>query len=295
MNDRFLSMQLFARVARTGSFSVAGREVGLSQPSASRIVAALEKRMGVPLLRRTTRGVVLTDAGSEYLARTDAILAALDEADQAARGAGELRGVLRIACSATFAQRSVFPCLPKFADAHPQLRIEFRLGDHLQDIVADGVDISFRMGTSLAPGLIARRIGANNRLLAASPFYLDRAGVPQCPDDLLRHTLIIGPAGQSAEGWTFRKSERSQVLRVEGRFCLDSTEAATSAAAAGLGIVSTSRLACSRELQQGSLVKLLPDWEMPWVDVHAIYVDGRASKQSARAFAAFVSEELQGR
>src|ERR1700751_1855777 len=118
MNDRFFSLLLFVRVARTGSFSAAGRELGLSQPTASRIVAALEKKVGAALLTRTTRGVTLTEVGSDYLIRAEAILAALDEADHAARGTGELRGVLRVAMSTSTAVRCILPCLPIFADQH---------------------------------------------------------------------------------------------------------------------------------------------------------------------------------
>src|ERR1700744_4469277 len=114
MNDRFFSLQLFARVARTGSFSTASRELDISQPTASRIVAALENQVGAALLLRTTRAVTLTEAGSDYLARIEAVLAALDEADHAARGTGELRGVLRIATSAAFAVRGVIPRLSQF-------------------------------------------------------------------------------------------------------------------------------------------------------------------------------------
>src|ERR1700761_5205788 len=131
MNDRFYSLQLFARVARTGSFSIAGREMGISQPTASRIVAALEKQVGAALLTRTPRAVTLTEAGADYLARVETILAALDEADHAARGTGELRGVLRIAVSTSFAVRTVLPRLPRFAQQHPRLRIEFTLNDKM--------------------------------------------------------------------------------------------------------------------------------------------------------------------
>src|ERR1700749_3100400 len=109
MNDRFFSLQLFARVARVGSFSIAGREIGISQPTASRIVAALEQKVGVALLTRTTRAVTLTEAGTDYLARVDAILTALEEADHAARGTGELRGILRVAVSTSFAVRGILP------------------------------------------------------------------------------------------------------------------------------------------------------------------------------------------
>src|SRR6201984_386433 len=138
MNDRFISLQVFVRVARTGSFSVAGREFGMSQPTASRIVAALEKKVGGALLTRSTRAVAVTEAGADYLARAEVILAALDEADHAARGTGELRGILRIATSTSFAVRSVMPRLQGFKDKHPRLRIEFILSDEKQDLIRKG-------------------------------------------------------------------------------------------------------------------------------------------------------------
>ena len=125
MNDRFFSLQLFARVARSRSFSVAGREMGISQPTASRIVAALEKQVGVALFVRTTRAVTLTEAGSDYLSRVVSILAALEEADHAARGTGELRGLLRVATSAGFTIRGILPRLARFTDRHAGLRVEF--------------------------------------------------------------------------------------------------------------------------------------------------------------------------
>src|ERR1700748_1944079 len=146
MNDRFFSLQLFTRVARTGSFSAAGRDMGISQPTASRIVAALEKKVGVALLTRTTRAVTLTEAGTDYLVRAEEILAALDEADHAARGTGELRGILRIAASTSFAVRSVLPRLARFTDMHPKLRIEFILNDEKQDLIGDAVDVALRIG-----------------------------------------------------------------------------------------------------------------------------------------------------
>src|ERR1700744_3147441 len=124
MNDRFTSMQLFVRVARSGSFSTAAHEMGMTQPTASRIVVALEKQVGGALRTRSTRAVTLTEAGADYLARAEAILAALDEADHAARGTGELRGTLRIALSTSFAVRSVLPRLKPFSQQHPRLRME---------------------------------------------------------------------------------------------------------------------------------------------------------------------------
>jgi DNA-binding transcriptional LysR family regulator len=293
MNDRFLSLQLFIRVARTGSFSIAGREMDVSQPTASRIVAALEKKVGVALFTRTTRSVTLTEAGSDYLVRAEAILSALDEADHAARGTGELRGVLRIALSTSFAIRGVLPRLSPFADMHPKLRIEFILNDEKQDLVGDAVDVALRIGALADSSAVAKKIGVNHRVLAASPAYLAKAGTPLTPTDLTRHSIIVGPAGRGMEGWAFKKDGKATSVRVEGRFVLNGAEGATAAAVAGLGIVSSGALSMLKELESGQLVRVLPDWEMGTADINVVLPAGRAAKPSARAFTEFVSLELR--
>ena len=293
MNDRFLSLQLFARVARVGSFSVAGREMGISQPTASRIVAALEKKVGAALLTRSTRAVTLTEAGADYLARVDAILAALDEADHAARGTGELRGLLRIAASPSFAVRTVLPRLPRFAEMHPKLRIEFVLNDAKQDLIGDGIDVALRIGALGDSSAVAKKIGVVHRVLAASPAYLAKAGIPLTPSELSGHSIIVGPAGRGMEAWAFKKDGKATSVRVEGRFVLSGGDGATAAAVAGLGIISAGALGMLRELQSGQLLRVLPDWEMGPADINVVLPAGRAAKPSARAFTEFVSTELQ--
>jgi DNA-binding transcriptional LysR family regulator len=293
MNDRFYSLMLFARVARTGSFSSAGREMGISQPTASRIVAMLEKQVGAALLTRTTRAVTLTEAGTDYLARVEAILAALDEADHAARGTGELRGVLRIAMSTSSAVRNVLPRLALFTDLHPKLRIEFVLNDEKQDLVGDAVDVALRIGSLADSSAVARKVGVVHRALAASPAYLAKAGTPLMPSELTDHSIIVGPAGRGMEGWIFKKDGKTLSVRVDGRFILNGAEGATAAAVAGLGIISSGALGMLKELKSGSLVRVLPDWEMGSADVHVVLPAGRATKPSARAFADFIGTELR--
>eukprot|EP01035_Chromulina_nebulosa_P013273 gene13273-17638_t len=141
MNNRFFSLRLFSRVARLRSFSLAGRELGLSQPSSSRIISELEKEVGATLLTRTTRGVTLTEAGRDYLDRIEPILIALEEADHAARGTGELRGILRIAVSTPIAVRELAPRLPAFMDRHPALRVSLQMSDQRQDLVNESIDV----------------------------------------------------------------------------------------------------------------------------------------------------------
>ena len=289
MNHSILSLQLFTRVASRGSFSAASRELGLSQSSASRIVATLEQEIGVALLTRTTRAVTLTEAGVEYLARIGPILAALEEADHAVRGNGTLRGLLRVATSSALAVREVIPRLAGFSDMHPSLRIEFLLKDQRQDLVSDGIDVALRVGDLGDSSGVACRIGTSHRLLAASPSYLKRAGTPQVPADLVHHTIIAGPAGFGP----FHKGREAVSVRVEGRFIISSLEGSNAAAVTGLGIVSTGHLACRAELMNGVLVRVLPDWEMGTAPVSAILPGGRAAKPSARAFVEFMASQLR--
>jgi DNA-binding transcriptional LysR family regulator len=256
-------------------------------------MAALEKKVGATLLTRSTRAVMLTEAGIDYLARVEAILAALDEADHAARGTGELRGTLRVATSPAFANRTIMPRLARFADRHPQLRMEFTVNDARHDLIGESVDVAVRIGTLTDSNAVARRIGTVHRVLVATPAYLAKAGTPLTPADLAGHTLIIGPAGNHAEGWSFRKAGKATSIRVQGRFVINSTETATAAAIASLGVFSTGQRSVQTELQAGTLVQLLPDWEIGSSGIHVILPAGRAAKASARAFADFVTEQVR--
>ncbi|MDB5989672.1 MAG: LysR family transcriptional regulator [Herbaspirillum sp.] len=268
--------------------------MGLSQPSVSRIISALEQEIGAALLTRTTRAVMLTEVGADYLGRIEPILAALEEADHVARGTGELRGILRIGVTTCFAVRDVIPRLPAFIEQHPALRIEFSMGDRLQDLVAEGVDVALRFGALADSAATAKKIGLSSRLLAASPEYLKRVGTPKIPADLAAHSLIVGPAGASSAGWSFLRDNKTTSIHVEGRLIFDVNEAATAAAVAGLGIVSTGTWGCRPELESGALVQILKEWTMDPVEVNAVFAAGCAAKPSARAFTEFLAASLRG-
>jgi len=284
MTDRFYALKVFSRVARLRSFSQAAQELGLSQPSASRIISELEKEVGATLLTRTTRGVVLTEGGKNFLDRVDPILDAVEEAEDAARGTGELRGDLRISVATSFAIRAVVPCLPAFMDRHPSLRVSLQMSDHFQDLINENIDVALRFGPLSDSAAVARTIGHSRRMLVASPRYLARAGMPRNPSELLSHSLIIGPAGAGPAGWSFKKDGRSTSIRPEGRVVTTVNEGATVAAVAGLGILFTGDWGCRPELEDGSLVVVLPEWEMGAVAINAVFPAGRAAKRSARAF-----------
>ena len=292
MNDRLVALKLFVRVAQTASFSSAGRELGLSQPSASRIIAGLESEVGVSLFTRTTRAVTLTDAGTQYLARIEPLLIALEEADLEARGTAELRGTLRIGMSSSLGIREVIPRLGPFMDRHPALRVELLMDDHRQHLVAEGVDVALRFGSMADSTAVARLITVWPRVLAASPAYLAGRGVPTKPVELANHAFVLGPG--HAPVWSFRRDKRKVSVNVESRLTATVHEGAIAAAVAGLGIISSVLGGCSRELAVGTLVRVLPDWEMETVELHAVFASGHAAKPSARAFAEFLLAELPG-
>jgi DNA-binding transcriptional LysR family regulator len=282
MTDRLFALRLFARVARKGSFSAAGRDLNIPQSTASRTIATLEREIGVALFVRTTRAVTLTDAGLDFLARIELVLAELDEAEHDARGTGELRGILRIGVGTNFAVREVIPRLSDFMSLHPALRIDLMMDDQREDLVAEGVDVALRFGPLPDSTATVRRILTWPRVLAASQAYLDRAGIPLVPADLARHAIILGPAGLSGH-WSFHKGDTAASFQVEGKLTIRASLGAVAAAVEGLGIVMTPLGACRRELESGELVRLLPEWDAGTVELNAIYVSGRAAKPSARA------------
>lgn len=292
MNDRLTALKLFVRAGRMGNFSSAGRELGLSQPSASRLIAALEAEVGATLFSRTTRAVTLTDAGATYITRVEAILAALDEADHEARGTGELRGVLRVGTASSFVLREIIPRLPKFLSAHPALRVELLSNDRYQDLVTEGIDVAFRRGSLPDSSATARKLMDDPRILAAAPSYLEERGTPLMPSDLAQHAMIIGPAHLSPT-FSFSKDGRVASVRVKSQLTVTINEGAIAGAKAGLGIVAVALNSARAELDSGTLVRVLPDWDFGSMEVNALFVSGKTIKPAARAFTDFLIDEFR--
>ncbi len=203
MSDRLQELGIFVRAAETGSFSRAAREFGTTQPSVSRTIAGLERRLGVKLLLRTTRRITLTDAGAVLLERARHILPEIDEAEDAARGTDSLRGLLKVAMPVAFGIREVIPRLPAFLADHPQLRIDFAMADGAEDLVAEGVDVALRLGQLADSGFGSRKLASVPRLLVASPGYLELRGTPASLADLDGHDRILGPGASGRKGWVF--------------------------------------------------------------------------------------------
>ena len=293
MNDKLSVLRLFTRVARTSSFTRAGRELGVSQPSVSRQISELEADVGAALFVRSTRAVKLTEAGVDYLLRVEAILEALEEADHVARGSAELRGHLRVTLSASFGIREVIPRIGRFMALHPALHIELLMSDDRQDLIAEGVDVAIRFGALPDSSARSRLIGRSPRMLVAAPDYLARAGRPVVPADLSRHTFVLGPSSAASLGWTLRKDGHEASFRAEGRFMTSVNEGATAAAVAGLGVLAVGLWGCRSEIADGRLVQVLDDWQLEPVEIHAVFPPGRASRPAARALVDYLVDELK--
>jgi DNA-binding transcriptional LysR family regulator len=293
MNDKLLALRVFVRVARTGSFSAAARELDLSQPSVSRIIGGLEKDVGGALVIRTTRAVTLTDIGNDYLTRVEAILASLEEADHAARGSRELRGSLRVAMPSSFGVREIVPLMPGFLARHPSLNVSLLMSDQRQDTIKEGIDVALRLGALADSSATARLIGRTQRMVVASPTYLKARGTPKRPEDLAAHAAIVGPAGTTAGTWFFQKGGQKVSARINSRLNVSVNEAAIAAAVAGIGVVTTALWGCRAELASGSLIQLLPDWKMSEVEAHGMFTPGRRPKPAARALVEYLIAELR--
>ena len=277
------ALRLYTRVARLGSFSAAARECGLSQSQASRTIAELEASLGTRLLSRTTRAVMPTEAGTEFLLRIEPILAALDEAEQSVREGGELRGTLRMSMPASVGLREVLPRLASFTSRHPGLHIQLLLEDRRQDLVRDAVDVAIRVGRLPDSTATAKLIMTVPRVAVASPAYLARAGSPWAPTDLSHHRIVAGPATAVPNAWRFERDGEAVDLKLDPHLSTNENEGAVAAAAADLGVTSTPLLSCRSEIERGALVRLLPDWAMADVPVQAYFPMGRDTRKAARA------------
>lgn len=293
MSDRLQELAAFVRAAETGSFSRVARELGLSQPSVSRMVASLEARLGVKLLLRTTRQVTPTEAGAVFLDRARQLLGDLDDAENAARGIDSLRGTLRIAMSGAFGIREVIPRLPAFLALHPELRVDLLISDRTEDLIAEGADMALRLGPLASSGFGARLLGTAPRLIVAAPAYLEARGAPKTPAELSGHDCILGPGLSGRDGWSFTRAGTVTSIVPEGRVQVASADGVIACAKAGLGIAVASRWMCRAELAAGELLPILADHRLDPVELHAVYPGGRRPSLKLRAFSDYLADALR--
>lgn len=292
MSDQLSQIRVFVRVAALQSFSQAARELGVSQSSVSRLVADLEVRLGVKLLLRTTHQVVATEAGLAYLRRAERLLRDFEAADEAARGVDSLTGVLRIATPMSFGTQVVVPILGTLLADHPELRVELLPYDEAQDLVAKGVDLAVRFGRLADSEFGARRLGTMQRIVVAAPSYLARRGTPEEPNALAGHECIFGPGMTSRPSWLFSGEPVPSGL-IE-RVRIASAEGVVACAVAGHGVAVSTLALAGRELETGRLVRILTDYALPSVDLHAVYPAGSRPSRKVRVFVDLLAGAIEG-
>lgn len=293
MTDRWLEIEVFTRVAESGSFSRAAQELELSQPSASRIITGLEARLGVKLLLRTTRNVALTEAGAAFLDRARQAAADLEEAEDAVRGLDSLRGTIRLAVPIMYGTRAIIPALPSFLERYPDLRVEITMRDERQNLVAAGVDMAIRMGTLEDSTFGGRQIASVERLLVASPSYLAKRGTPRTPEELTHHDAILHEQS-FPEKSTLKmlKAGTARVVTLRGKCKIDAAPGVLAAALAGLGIANVTTIMSEQERREGKLVRLLPDYELEPLKAFAIFPTGPRPSTKVRALVTHLISSL---
>lgn len=273
--DRIDAMRLFLRVADAGSFSRAASDLELGQPTVSRRIQDLEESLGTTLFQRTTRALSLTEAGTRFYKRATDILTEFDEAEAEARGFEHAPvGLLRISCSHSFARRVVAPAAASFLAAWPNIRVDLISDDSITDLVAEGVDIAFRLGELRDSSLMAKKVGEAAQVVWASQSYLDRRGTPKHPSELSDHHAVVFRHTRQTT-WDLRRGNEHFEARVDGPFRASSGETLLEAAAGGLGLFLAPAWLASECTGEIRLVRVLPEWHGPSLPIHAVWSSGK--------------------
>lgn len=293
MLDRFTGLQVFARVAALGSLSAAARALGMSQSMATKHMAALEARLGVKLVHRTTRRVTLTEAGQRYLESAERIIEELERADAAAAAERvEVSGELRVNAPVSFAVRVLAPMLPDFLSRHPALRVELGLNDRTVNLIDEGWDVAIRIGRLREGDLIARKLAPCRIAVAAAPSYLAARGMPRLVADLAGHNCLTYTLSSSTapDEWTFGPGGAVRVA-VAGNLRANNGDALLAAARAGQGIIRQPTFIIGEDLRAGRLVELALDHGSTDLDgVFAVYPSNRRPPARLRAFVDWMVE-----
>ncbi len=285
-------LRSFVEVVRSGGFSQAARRLGISKSMVSRRVANLEASLGTRLLSRTTRGVSPTDAGHDFSARAEQILADYEEArDHAASQGGEVIGRLRLSMPHSFGLRHLAPLLAELACAHPRLELDVSFSDRRVDLIGENFDAAIRIGELADSSLVARRIAPSRGLLVASPAYLDRAGRPTSPRDLAQHNCLIYSTS-SVPDWQFRDGQKLVSVHPVGRFRSDSGEALLQWAEAGLGIAYLPTFILGDAVEAGRLERLLCDYATMEHGIYILRPAGTYVSGKLRLLTDFLAERL---
>jgi DNA-binding transcriptional LysR family regulator len=284
--DRFKQLEAFVSAVESGSLAKAARSVGITPAMLGRHVDALERRLGVKLLRRTTRQLVVTEEGAVFVEQCKRTLGELETAEELLRsGRHTAVGHLRLTAPAGFGRRHVAPHAPAFLASHPQVSMSCDLTDRVVDLEREGFDLGIRIGSTLEQDLVAVRLARNRRVVCAAPAYLARRGRPATLEDLAHHECLVitPPPGQPAR-WSFQQREHPVQVAVRGTLDCNDGELLHRWACEGLGLAWRSTWEIQAEVARGELVTVLDEYALPDYDIRAFFPQQRYVPARVRFF-----------
>lgn len=293
--DRFHLMSVYIAVAEEQGFASAARKLGMSPPAVTRAIAALEARLGVKLLNRTTRHVRTTEAGQGYLQDARRVLAEVDAVDEAVSGINAApRGHLSITAPVMFGRMFVMPGIVDYLERYPETDISALFLDRDVNLLREGIDVGIRIGDLPDSSMRALRVGSVRQVVCASPAYLRRRGRPSSPDELAAHTLVISSAVSDVPSWQFKTDQGARAQRLKPRLSVTSNAAALEAALQAFGITRLLSYQVAPQLADGRLEILLEDFEPAPRPIHIVHREGRYASATVRSFIDYMAERLRG-
>ena len=293
--DRWSEMALFVQVAETGSLSRAAEELGLSNAAASRHLSSLEERLGARLVERNTRRLFLTETGQEFLRRSKAILADLQDAESAVN-ASTLKptGTLRVTASLSFAMQHIAPLLPEYTRRYPDVNVHVETANRYLDLIDNNIDIAIRTRESEPDSNITiRRLAETRRILAASPGYLARAGTPRELADLGQHALLVYTHANNPHELRFTRDGAASTVAIKGVLESNDGQVLRAAALDGMGILVQPTYILYEDIVAGRLVPILDAWDLPRLTVNLAYPSRKHLSAKVRTFIDFIAEHFQ--
>jgi len=291
--DKLNAMQLFVRVAETGSFTAVADQLDVARSVVTRQISALEKQLGTKLMTRSTRSLTLTTAGSAYLEKCRVILNMVDAAESSLSEEKTVpRGRLRLGLPLSFGLQRLMPCLLQFAQMHPHIELVMDFSDRRSKLIEEGIDVSIRITNHLEQGDIVRKLGASRLLTVASPQYLAQHGHPLQPSDLAHHTCLAYSQDFQSTSWRFNEHGRASSVTVRPRLAANNGEALLQAAAQGMGITRPPDFMAQPYLDNGSVVPVLTDYEPEPMGIYAVLPSNRYVPHRVSVLIDFLAQTL---
>ena len=294
--DRFLEMQTFNAVVDAGSFVKAADALNMSKAAVSRYVVDMETRLGVRLLHRTTRRLSLTDEGQVFYGRSKELLAELQEAeDEITSRSDAASGLLRINAPFTFGILHLAPLWGTFMAEHPKVRLDVTLADRLVDLVEEGYDVAIRIATLESSTLVSKKLATTRMALCASPAYLARHGTPLHPGELARHSVISYSYWSTKDEWRFEGPQGAVSVRTQPCMHTNSGDTCRAAALAHQGVILQPTFLVGKDLTDGGLVELMPQYRSIELGIYAVYPTRKHVSAKVRALIEFLAQHFSGR